>query len=61
MLFLGDGFLALLRAAVPDAAADDALVGFVELARPADGGDLRFDVSAPARVPGLGTLLAPAP
>ncbi len=61
MLFLGDGFLALLRAAVPDASADDALVGFVELARPADGGDLRFDVSAPARVPGLGTLLAPAP
>jgi hypothetical protein len=60
-LFLEDGFLALLRAAIPDAAPDDAIVGFVELALPADGGDPRLDVSAPARVPGLGKILAPAP
>jgi len=62
LLFLDDGFLAMLRVAVPDDAPGDALVGFRELAVPADGGAPRLDVSPPARVPGLGALLAaPAP
>ena len=62
LLFLDDGFLAMLRAAIPDAAPADALVGFRELEVPASGGAPRFGVSSPARVPGLGTILAaPAP
>ena len=62
LLFLDDGFLAMLRAAVPDEAPDDAFVGFRELVVPEDGSAPRFGVSAPARVPGLGKLLAaPAP
>ena len=61
MLFLEDGFLVLLRAAIPDAAPGDAIAGFRELSVPAEGGAPRLDVSAPARVPGLGKLLVPAP
>ena len=62
LLFLEDGFLAMLRAAVPDETPDDALVGFREFVVTADGDAPRLSVSAPARVPGLGKLLAaPAP
>ena len=62
LLFLDDGFAAMLRAAVPEDAPDDALVGFHEPAAPAEGEAPRLGVSAPARVPGLGKLLAaPAP
>ena len=39
-------------------APDDALVGFHEPAAPAEGEATRLGVSAPARVPGLGKLLA---
>lgn len=62
LLFLEDGFLAMLRAVVPDDAPDDALVGFRELGVPPEGGAPRLGVSAPARAPGLGKLLpSPAP
>ena len=63
LLFLDDGFVAMLRAAVPDEAPDDALVGFREIAAtPGPGAPPpRLDVSAPARVPGLGRLLLPSP
>ena len=50
-----------LLSCAADDAPDDALVGFRELDVPAEGGAPRLDVSAPARVPGLGRLLAPAP
>lgn len=61
LLFLEDGFLAMLRAAIPDEAPDDALVGFREIEVPAEGGAPRLSVSAPARVPGLGGILLPSP
>lgn len=63
LLFLDDGFVAMLRAAVPDEAPDDALVGFREIAAAPGPGALspRLDVSAPARVPGLGKILLPSP
>lgn len=65
-LFFKDGRFVHLRAALPDAAPADALVGFLEFVS-GENGEIRPVPSAPALVPGLGTLLrdalppAPAP
>ena len=59
LVFLEDGSVAMLRAAVPDDDPADALVGFRAVDADGASGETALATTPPARVPGLAALLVP--